>query len=126
MSTNHHVLRLVLSCRKITAQVTSPSSSSIIAMASSSEQEFVAQYRAKLNRFPRSQTFWDAKVAFRVGQKLGLRLRDIGVTGVEIDVGEELSRPVHHRIRLLPLFDSVKRAGVVVNGADELGIGPPS
>ncbi|XP_021805337.1 uncharacterized protein LOC110749534 [Prunus avium] len=126
MSTNHHVLRLVLSCRKITAQVTSPSSSSIIAMASSSEQEFVAQYRAKFNRFPRSQTFWDAKVASRVGEKLGLRLREIGLTGVEIDVGEELSRPVHHRIRVLPLFDSIKRAGVVVNGADELGIGPPS
>ncbi|CAN6580440.1 hypothetical protein ACFX13_032610 [Malus domestica] len=125
MSGNHHVLRLVLSCRKITAQVTSPSSSSIIAMASSSEQEFVARYRSNLNRFPRSQTFWDAKVASRVGEKLALRLRDVGVTGVEIDLREELARPVHHRIRVLPLFDSVKRAGVVVDGVDELGLGGP-
>lgn len=90
-------------------------------MASSSEQEFVAHYRAQLNRFPRSQIFWDAKVASRVGEKLGLRLLDIGVTGVQIDVGEELSRPPHHRIRVWPLFDSVKRAGVVVDGADKLG-----
>lgn len=121
MSTNHNVLRLVLSCRQITAQVTSPSTSSIIAMASSSEQEFVSHYRAQLNRFPRSQIFWDAKVASRVGEKLGLRLLDIGVTGVQIDIEEELSWPHHHRIRVWPLFDSVKRAGVVVNGADKLG-----
>ncbi|TQE14004.1 hypothetical protein C1H46_000426 [Malus baccata] len=57
MSENHHVLRLVLSCSKITSQVTSPSSSSIIVMASSFEQEFVACYRSNLNRFPSSQTF---------------------------------------------------------------------
>ncbi|ONI29341.1 hypothetical protein PRUPE_1G193800 [Prunus persica] len=95
-------------------------------MATSSEQEFVAQYRAKFNRFRRSQTFWDAKVASRVGEKLGLCLQEIGGIGVEINVDEELSRPVHHRIRVLPLFDSIKLAGVVVNGADELGIGPPS
>ncbi|KAB2630930.1 hypothetical protein D8674_008449 [Pyrus ussuriensis x Pyrus communis] len=104
---NHHVLRLVLSCHKITAQVTSPRSSSIIAMASSSEQEFVARYRSNLNRFPRSQTFWDAKVPSRVGEKFTLRLRDISITGVEIDLCEELSRPIHHHIRVLPLFDSV-------------------
>ncbi|ONI29312.1 hypothetical protein PRUPE_1G192700 [Prunus persica] len=108
MSTNHHVLRLVLSCRKIIAQVTSPNSCSIIAMAPSFEQEFVAQYRAKLNCFPRSQIFWDAKVASLVDEKLGLCLWEIGVIGVEIDVSEELSRPVHHRIRVLPLFDSIK------------------
>ncbi|KAM2932214.1 hypothetical protein FF1_040311 [Malus domestica] len=104
MSGNHHVFRLVLSCRKITAQVTSPSSSSIIAMASSSEQEFVACYRSNLNRFPRSPTFWDAKVTSRIGEKLALRFQDIGVTGVEIDLREELSRPVHHRIEVLSLF----------------------
>ncbi|KAM1026809.1 hypothetical protein ACFX2H_039316 [Malus domestica] len=108
MSRNHHVLRLVLSCRKITAQVTSRSSSSIITMASSSEQEFVVLYPSNLNRFPRSQTFWDAKVASHVGEKLALRLQDIDVTGVEIDLCEELSMLVHHRIRVLPLFDSIQ------------------
>ncbi|XP_018507512.1 uncharacterized protein LOC108868579 [Pyrus x bretschneideri] len=108
MSGNHHVLRLVLSCHKITAQVTSPSSSSIIAMASSSEQEFVARYRSNLNRFPYSQTFWDAKVASRVSEKLALRLQDIGIIGIEIDLCEELSRPLHHHIRVLLLFDFVQ------------------
>ncbi|KAK2970069.1 hypothetical protein RJ640_006542 [Escallonia rubra] len=72
---NHpHLLRLVLSCRKITAQVTHPRTESIVAMASSSEQEFMAQYRAKLNRFPRSHNYWDAKIASRIGEKLGFRL----------------------------------------------------
>ncbi|XP_054814048.1 uncharacterized protein LOC129314593 [Prosopis cineraria] len=118
-----HLLRLVLSCRKITAQVTSTSTSSIIAMASSSEQEFVAHYRAKLNRFPRSHHFWDAKVASRVGEKLGFRLREIGVNAVEIDVLEEKSRPVHHRMMVLPLFDSVKRVGVEVSGVEKLSGG---
>ncbi|KAM1757906.1 hypothetical protein ACFX11_007095 [Malus domestica] len=47
-------------------------------------------------------------VAFRVGEKVALRLRDIGVTSVEIDLCEELSRPVHHRMKVLPLFDSVQ------------------
>ncbi|KAM0997173.1 hypothetical protein ACFX2I_007046 [Malus domestica] len=47
-------------------------------------------------------------VAFRVDKKLTLRLRDIGVTSVEIDLCEELSRPVHHRMKVLPLFDSVQ------------------
>ncbi|KAJ1424453.1 hypothetical protein SESBI_11644 [Sesbania bispinosa] len=115
---NHHVLQLVLSCRKITAQVTNTTTSSIIAMASSSEHEFVAHYRAKLNRFPRSHRFWDAKVASRVGEKLGFRLREIGVTGVQIDPREEQSRPVHYRLMVSPLFDSIKRTGVEVSGVD--------
>ncbi|KAK7272013.1 hypothetical protein RJT34_28343 [Clitoria ternatea] len=115
---HQHVLQLVLSCRKITAQVTNTSTSSIIAMASSSEQEFVAHYRTKLNRFPRSQRFWDAKVASRVGEKLGFRLREIGVTGVQIDPREEQSRPVHYRVMLSPLFQSIKRAGVELSGVD--------
>ncbi|XP_027344108.1 uncharacterized protein LOC113856479 [Abrus precatorius] len=115
---HHHVLQVVLSCRKITAQVTNTTTSSIIAMASSSEQEFVAYHRSKLNRFPRSHRFWDAKVASRVGEKLGLRLREIGVTGVQIDPLEEQSRPVHYRLMLSPLFHSVKRAGVEVSGVD--------
>lgn len=118
---HNHLLRLVLSCRIITAQVTNTTTSSIITMASSSEQEFVAQYRAKLNRFPRSHHLWNAKIASRVGEKLGFRLREIGVTGVEIDVPEEQSRPVHYRMMVLPLFDSVKRAGVEVSGVDKLG-----
>ncbi|XP_065877550.1 uncharacterized protein [Euphorbia lathyris] len=126
MSSNHqHLLRLVLSCRKITAQVTSHDTSNIIAMASSSEQEFLALYRIRLNRFPRSQHFWDAKTASRVGEKLGFRLKDIGVTSINIDLEEELSRPIHYRKRVLPLFDSVKRVGVAVDGAEKLGeIGP--
>ncbi|KAG2409281.1 F-box protein [Vigna angularis] len=51
---------------------------------SSLEQEFVAHYRAQLNRFPRSQRYWE---------KLGFRLREIGVTTVQI---------VHHTIRNIP------------------------
>ncbi|KAK9289115.1 hypothetical protein L1049_017588 [Liquidambar formosana] len=115
-----HLLRLVLSCRKITAQVTNPTTSSIVAMASSSEQEFVTHYRAKLARFPRFHNFWDAKTASRVGEKLGFRLREIGVSGVDIDLREELSRPIHHRRMVIPFFDSVKRSGVVVAGAEKL------
>ncbi|XP_058748780.1 uncharacterized protein LOC131621749 [Vicia villosa] len=117
---HHHILQLVLSCRKITAQVTNTSNSSIIAMASSSEQEFLTHYRSVLNRFPRSHRFWDAKVASRVGEKLGFRLREIGVTGVQIDANEELSRPLHYRKMVLPLFSSVQRAGVHVSGAENL------
>ncbi|CAJ1955560.1 unnamed protein product [Sphenostylis stenocarpa] len=113
---NHHLLQLVLSCRKITAQVTNTTTSSIIAMASSSEQEFMAHYRAQLNRFPRSQRFWDSKVASRVGEKLGFRLREIGVTAVHIDPREEQSRPQHYRVMVSPLFHSIKNAGVHVSG----------
>ncbi|XP_059630469.1 uncharacterized protein LOC132273527 [Cornus florida] len=120
-TTNHnHLLRLVLSCRKIIAQVTNPRTESIVAMASSSEQEFAAQYRAKLNRFPRSHNFWDARVASRVGEKLGFRLKEMGISEVDIDTGEELLRPIHHRRMVIPLFDSVKRAGVSVAGAEKL------
>ncbi|KAF1886902.1 hypothetical protein Lal_00046140 [Lupinus albus] len=90
-------------------------------MASSSEQEFVAHYRTKLNRFPRSHQFWDAKVASRVGEKLGLRLREIGVTDVHIDLREERSRPVQYRMMVSPLFYSMKRAGVEVSGVQKLG-----
>lgn len=120
-STNHHhLLRLVLSCRKITAQVTNATTESIVAMASSSEQEFVAQYRSKLNRYPRSHNYWDAKIASRIGEKLGFRLKEMGVSDVAIDIGEELSRPVHHRKMVIPLFESVKRTGISVAGAENL------
>ncbi|KAM4113929.1 hypothetical protein ACJW30_04G032100 [Castanea mollissima] len=123
MCTNrNHQLRLVLSCRKLTAQVTQPTTASIIAMASSSEQEFVPLYRARLNRFPRHHRLWDSRTAARVGDKLALRLQDIRVSAVSIDVQEELSRPLHLRQLVFPLFDSVRRAGVLVHGAEKLWV----
>ncbi|KAL8226698.1 hypothetical protein R6Q57_016530 [Mikania cordata] len=86
MSPNNqrHLLQLALSCRKITAQVTNSATDSIVAMASSTEQELMPHYRSKLTTFPRSHTFWDAKIASRVGEKLGFRLNDIGISHVEI------------------------------------------
>ncbi|KAG6663915.1 uncharacterized protein LOC122300176 [Carya illinoinensis] len=119
---NHsHQLRLVISCRKLMAQVTHPSTDSIIAMASSSDQELLPRYRDWLNRFPRqNHRFWDSKVAARIGDKLALRLREIGVSTVTVNLHEELSRPAYLRRMVLPLFDSVRRAGVEVDGADEL------
>ncbi|KAL9377547.1 hypothetical protein Peur_028882 [Populus x canadensis] len=126
MSRNQqHLLRLVLSCRKITAQVSNPKTSTIIAMASSSEQEsFLSIYRnTSLSIFSRQS--WDSKTASRVGEKLGFRLKEIGVNNIYIDLNEELSRPIHYRKRVLPLFDSVKRVGIEVDGAEKLGeIGP--
>lgn len=115
-----HVLKLVVSCRKIAAQVTNPKTESIVAMASSSEQEFLAQHRARLNRFPRPRNLWDARAASRVGEKLGFRLREIGVSGVEIDPQEELSRPIYYRRMVRLLFDSVERTGIQVSGAEML------
>ncbi|XP_021291551.1 uncharacterized protein LOC110422097 [Herrania umbratica] len=122
---SRHVLRLVLSCRNITAHVTQPGTSYIVAMASSTEQEFLIQYRSKLDHFPRSHHYWDAKVASRVGEKLGFRLKGIGVSNIAIDVNEEISRPIHRRRLVLPLFDSLRRVGVEIDGADRLAeIGP--
>ncbi|KAL3614047.1 hypothetical protein CASFOL_042121 [Castilleja foliolosa] len=115
-----HLLRLVLSCRQITAQVTCPINHSIIAMASSSEQEFAKEYKAKLNRFARSKFYWDSNIASRVGHKIGIRLREIGISGVRIDSQEELSRPIYYRKMLGPFFDSVKRTGIAVEGAEGL------
>jgi hypothetical protein len=89
-------------------------------MASSSEQEFLAKSRANLYRFPHSNHFWDSKTASRVGEKLGLRLRELGVDVVSIDADEEISRPIHHRKRVLPLFDSVRRTGIRVDGTEQL------
>ncbi|KAL2234106.1 uncharacterized protein LOC105179903 [Sesamum indicum] len=115
-----HLLRLILSCRKITAQVTCPSTHSIVAMASSTEQEFAKEYRAKLNRFPRANIFWDSKTASRIGDKIAVRLRETGVSSVRIDVQEELSRPLHYRKMVGPFFDSVKRSGITIDGAEGL------
>ncbi|KAG8391493.1 hypothetical protein BUALT_Bualt01G0193400 [Buddleja alternifolia] len=117
---NLHLLRLVLSCRKITAQVTSTSTDSIVAMASSSEQEFAKEHRSKLNRFPRSQMLWDSEIASRIGDKIAIRLREIGISTVRIDAQEELSRPIHYRKMVVPFFHSVKRTGIAVDGAEEL------
>ncbi|XP_044500086.1 uncharacterized protein LOC123221326 [Mangifera indica] len=118
---NHrHVLRLILSCRKITAQVSNTSTSSIVAMASSSHHDFLTRYHSKLNRFPRCHRFWDSTTASRVGDKLAFQLKEIGIESVGIDLQEELSRPPHQLTMVLPLFDSVRRAGVVVDGAEKL------
>ncbi|KAI6690686.1 hypothetical protein NL676_027514, partial [Syzygium grande] len=55
---------------------------------------------------------WDAKVTSRVSVKLGFRLIETRVGNVEIDLDEKLSWPIRHRQMALPLFDSVRRAGV--------------
>ncbi|XP_075488719.1 uncharacterized protein LOC142527713 [Primulina tabacum] len=115
-----HLLRLALSCRNITAQVISPSTDSIIAMASSAEQEFIADYKAKLDRFPRSQFLWSSKVAARIGEKMAIRLKEVGVLSVQIDAQEELSRPIHYRKMVRPFFESVKSGGITVAGAEYL------
>ncbi|KAK3012851.1 hypothetical protein RJ639_010351 [Escallonia herrerae] len=102
--TNHpHLLRLVLAYRKITAQATHPHTESIVAMASSSEQEFM-----------------DAKTASKIDEKLGFRLKDIGISDVEIDTRDELLRPIHQLRMVIQLFDLVRRAGIDVAGAEKL------
>lgn len=119
-----HVLRLVISCRKLTAHVTIGSTNTIVAMASSGEQEFAAATRSRLYRYPRSRRFWDERVATRVGEKLALRLRRIGVSDVRLHLEdgdrECFSLPHHYRRPITSLFNSVERAGVRVDGADEL------
>ncbi|KAL9240643.1 hypothetical protein vseg_014839 [Gypsophila vaccaria] len=120
-TTVNHLLRLVLSCRKLTAQVTNPTTSTIIAMASSAEHEFLPHYRSQLHRFPRSHLFWDSRVASRVGEKLAVRLLEVGVVCVLFHPDQEIiSRPVRLRKLVIPLFEAVGRAGVVVDGVDQL------
>lgn len=118
-----YLLQLILSCRKITAQVSdtaSAGSSTIVALASSSKQDFYSHYHSKLNPFPKRHRFWDSNTVVVVGQKLGSQLREIGIDNVMINLAEELSRPANQRIMVLPLFDSVRRAGVVVDGLEKL------
>ncbi|KAI6686459.1 hypothetical protein NL676_032372 [Syzygium grande] len=55
---------------------------------------------------------WDAKVTSHVGVKPSFRLIETRVSNVEIDLDEKLSWPIRHRQMALPLFDSVRRAGV--------------
>ncbi|KAK1435867.1 hypothetical protein QVD17_01639 [Tagetes erecta] len=118
-SSNHqrYLLRLALSCRKITAQVTNSATDSIVAMASSTEQEFIPHYRSKLTAFPRSHRFWDANIASKIGEKLGFRLNDIGISHLQI---EQHSLPIHYRKMIVPFFTSVKRAGISVSGSEKL------
>ncbi|KAL1212818.1 hypothetical protein V5N11_019268 [Cardamine amara subsp. amara] len=73
-------------------------------MASSSVQELLAQSHANLYRFPRSNNFWDSKTASSIIDKLGLRLRELGVDSVSIDADDEISRPIHHRKRVILLL----------------------
>ncbi|KAF9615144.1 hypothetical protein IFM89_022102 [Coptis chinensis] len=115
-----NLLKLLLSSRKLTAQVTNLKTDAIVAMASSSEQEFIPEFKEKQRRVPRVHQLWDAKVASRVGEKLGFRLKEIGVLNVQVDVNEELVRPLYQRKMIVPFLDSVKRAGVCVCGAEEL------
>ena len=91
-------------------------------MASSSEQEFIPLYHARLNRFPRHCRLWDSRTAARIGDKLALCLHNIRVSAVSIDLREELSRPLHLHQLVLPLFDSVRRAGVMVHGVEKLWV----
>ncbi|KAJ3678137.1 hypothetical protein LUZ60_001940 [Juncus effusus] len=115
-----HLLRLALSCRHITAEVTSPPphSQTIIAMASSTESEFTTLTR--LARFHRSKFVWDEKVSARVGEILAQRLIRIGVGGVDLDLDEEVKRPGYLRRLLSPFFESVVRSGVRVEGVEKL------
>ncbi|KAL5990943.1 hypothetical protein ACLOJK_011849 [Asimina triloba] len=104
--------------------VTNLRTESIVAMASSSEQEFLPDYRSRLNRFPRPRSMWDARIASRVGEKLGIRLREIGVSDLEIDPEDELARPVHYSRMVVLVLQSVKRSGIRVCGSERLE-GPP-
>lgn len=81
-----------------------PWSSSTVAMASYTEQEFVSHYHAKLNCYHHSHNFWDAKVASRVGEKLAFCFKEIDVTSVQIDLREEFSRPTHYRLIIVEFF----------------------
>lgn len=44
----------------------------------------------------------------------------MGINNVMLNLAEELSRPVNQKIMVLPLFDSVRRAGVIVDGLEKL------
>ncbi|CAK8564857.1 unnamed protein product [Lathyrus sativus] len=101
-------------------QVPDTTNSSIIAMASSSKKEFLTHYRSVLNCLSGSHRFWNAKSVSRVANKLGLRLRKIGVTGVQINVSEELSRPLCYRKMVFSLFRSVQHVDVRVSSAYNL------
>ncbi|KAK1290221.1 hypothetical protein QJS10_CPB18g00396 [Acorus calamus] len=123
LGTHQHLLKLILSCRKITAQVQPPNSATIVAMASSSEPEFLPHHFSVLTRVPRSRSspIWDSSIASRVGEKLGLRLLEVGITAVRVDLDVVEAAERMDRLRrsaLVRLFRSVERAGVRVVGVE--------
>ncbi|XP_078441167.1 ribosomal L18p/L5e family protein [Wolffia australiana] len=120
MAGAQHTLRVAVSCRKIAAEVMAPASERIVAMASSAEHEFAMAAKARLNVFPRCRTFWDSKVASCVGDKLALRLRRAGISELQLPPEEALSWPLNHRLPAAALFDSLRRAGILVDGADSV------
>lgn len=114
-----HLLRVLLSGHKITAQVTNHMTDSIIAVASTTETEFIPQLKAMKNHIPRHRKFIDPKMASRIGEKLDVQLKEIGFDNVEIDLKEELSRPIHQQKMVSPLsrwFRSWLRWGEKVVG----------
>ncbi|CAN6448844.1 unnamed protein product [Victoria cruziana] len=111
-----HCLRLSLSCRKIAAAVVRMGTESIVAMADSMEPEFLPQHRFNENRVPRCKSFWNGKIASKVGDNLGFRLSRISVSEVKVDADEEASRPLHYRRNIGPFFDSLQKRGIRVHG----------
>ncbi|KAJ1703697.1 hypothetical protein LUZ63_003476 [Rhynchospora breviuscula] len=117
---SRHLLRLVVSCRKLSAEVSSPHSQTIVAMATSTEPEFALKQRALLARNPSSKVLWTPRSAARVGEILANRLLGLGIEGVSVDLDVELARPPHWRRSLSPFFESVQRSGVRIDGAEKL------
>lgn len=117
---SRHLLRLVISCRKLSAEVSVPQTEAIVAMATSSEPEFALPQRALLARNPSKKILWNPETAARVGEILAQRLLAIGVDEVSVDHGEELARPPHWRRSVSPFFESVQRSGVRIEGAEKL------
>ncbi|KAI4310764.1 hypothetical protein MLD38_035715 [Melastoma candidum] len=111
------LLSLVLSVRKITAQVTDASTTTILAMASSDESRPPRPAGVAIRRFPRH--CWGSDTAADVGERLASRLKEIGVDRVDIDAEEEISRPTRQRMMVLPLFESVRWAGIEIGGGVE-------
>ncbi|KAK8924228.1 hypothetical protein KSP39_PZI019455 [Platanthera zijinensis] len=93
-------------------------------MVSLGEHEFASAAPARLYRHPRSRLFWDERVAVRVGEKLGARLRQIGVSDISLQLEdgdpEHLSFSLHYRRPIASMLRSVEGARVRVVGADEL------
>ncbi|KAI4369237.1 hypothetical protein MLD38_017705 [Melastoma candidum] len=105
-----HLFRLVLSVRKITAQVTDASTTTIIAMVSSDESRPPTPTEVAIKRFPRH--CWGSDTAGSVGERQASRLKEIGIDRVDIYAEEETSRQTRQRMMVLSLFESVRRAGI--------------
>jgi hypothetical protein len=115
-----HLLRLVVSCRKLSAEIYPPQTQTIVAMATSTEPEFAPRQRALQARNPSAKLLWSPATAARIGEILSQRLLAIGVYGVSVDIDEELSRPPHWRRSISPFFESFQRSGVRIDGAEKL------